>query len=501
MNKQKQIKITIPNELQFLESVLDSARNAAQLLGFQDKAMREITMGIEEVLTDIISNAFDPGQESSINIHFNLKLTGLEVKIKEKGIPFDPSLDRHSSPNEGKKSQAINGLGAYLDKGLMDEFSFHNLGKQGKETCLFKYLDQKKVDSILSRQELQDQQAQSETEKLPHQSVHYSVRLLKEEEAIEVAKCVYAAYGYTYLHEDMYYPERVRALNKTGNLLSFVAVKDDAEVIAHAGLLMHEDPLIPESGVAVTKPKYRGQGCLNALSQVRIEEARKRGFLGIYGLAVTTHYFSQKSELKHGFKPCALLLSTAREPEYKDINKKDIQRESAVLQFTYLNTPQNIPIFPPEKHADFIRSIYCNLGVTPEIGSVKEHPGPAEQKANISVKTDAEKLIADITVYKFGKNIIEQLTAKLASIRPQAIKTIYLYLPLMDKNTAIYTASFEELGFFFAGIKPGSQQGDFLILQHLNEYCINYDQIATACEFSESLKEYVRKNDVSTHAF
>ncbi len=499
MDKTKQVKVTIPNDLRFLELILDNARNAAQLLGFEDKTIYEIQLGTEEVLSSIIHNAFEAEQNASIDVIFNLKPSGLEIVIREKGLPFDPDLCQKFSPEKFKKDKLSKGLGTYLAKGLMDEFSFHNLGRKGKETYLFKYLDQKRIDNILTRPELNHAQAQDKVESLPPKSVNYFVRLLKEQEAIEVAKCVYSAYGYTYLHEDMYYPQRVRTLNKSGDLLSFVAVKDDDnEVIAHAALIMGEDPLVPECGVAATKPKYRGQGCLNRLSQARIDEARKRGFMGVYGLGVTTHYFSQKSMLKHDLKPCALLLSNAREPLYKNITEKDIQRESAVLQFKYLNAPEKTVIYPPENHADFIHQIYLNLGISPEMGKVGEHQELDEHESSISLKTDSERVTADLRVHKYGRNIINQIKTKCEALAPHSVKTIYLHLPLMDKNTAKYCSYLEKLGFFFAGIKPGSNNGDSLILQHLNEHCINYNLLATGCEFSAAIKEYVQDQDLKS---
>ncbi|MFN2268648.1 MAG: ATP-binding protein, partial [Desulfonatronovibrio sp.] len=361
MLKTRQVKLSIPNNLIFAELAADNARMISKMLGFQERAAREIEMAAEEVATDIIKNSFDRGQEDNLEAVFNLKDSGLEIIFREKGMPRDPDLAPDFSLEMLRKTWSEKGLGMYLVKRVMDGLFFHNLGKSGRETCMFKYLDQDRVDSVLSREELKKAGEESTADSLPRGSVEYSVRRLKPEEAVEVSRCIYTAYGYTYLHEDMYYPDRVRTLNKSGELISFVAATNN-EIIAHAALIIEDDPLVPEFGVAATKPKFRGQGCLNALSTVRVDEAVKRGFTGGYGMGVTSHFYSQKSMLKHGLQPCALLLSNAQEPQYKDMKQRNIQRESAVMQFKYLRETDKIVMYPPQQHADFIDLIYANIG-------------------------------------------------------------------------------------------------------------------------------------------
>lgn len=383
----------------------------------------------------------------------------------------------------------------YLMKKFMDSFSFQNLGKQGKETRLFKYLDQSKVENLLSKEDLEKVQGEREAESLPKGSVKYTVRMLKPDEAVEVSKCAYASYGYTYVHEDIYYPERVRALNKSGDLLSFVAVKDDGEVISHAALEREDDPLVPEFGVAVTKPRYRGQGCLNAISIYRKEKARDFNFMGIYGKGITTHFFSQKSMLKHGMNPCALYLSSGMERTYKGIEQKKIQRESVVIHFQYMNPPDKILIYPPDKHAGLIEEIYLNLGVKPELVETSKPPKTKPGDSKISVKTYLNSMTSNIKIIEYGKDIVRAVNAHLDALCLERIESVYLYLPVMDENTAFYCEEFENLGFFFAGIMPASESRDALVLQYLNNYTIDYDLVSVGCEFSEKIKEYVRKSE------
>ena len=51
------------------------------------------------------------------------------------------------------------------------------------------------------------------------------------------------------------------------------------------------------------------------------------------------------------------------------------------------------------------------------------------------------------------------------------------------------------MGFFFAGIKPGSGNGDVIILQYQNNHGIDYEYVAIGCDESRQILEYVREHD------
>ncbi len=83
---------------------------------------------MSEVITRIMDYAFEPHERSVFDIACERVPLGLKITVSDKGIPFDP---RRESKLEG---------GPLLTKNLVDEVSFNNLGREGKETILVKYL-------------------------------------------------------------------------------------------------------------------------------------------------------------------------------------------------------------------------------------------------------------------------------------------------------------------------------------------------------------------------
>ncbi|MCF8229009.1 MAG: ATP-binding protein [Bacteroidales bacterium] len=492
----EKIELVIYNNYDLLAVVIDLAKSLATAMKFEEVDIRKIELGVEEAVGNIIKYAFEEGEREKVKIVFSVESLGLGISVFEKGLPFDPDVIAEFSPEKFMQDLSDEGLGMYLLKQYMDEFSFINHGKEGKETRIFKYRHNRDLEQILNEEEKARAVAEREYEQLPRGSVKYTIRSLQPEEAVEVSRCAYTSYGYTYVHEAIYYPERVRAMNKSGDLISFVALNDEnGDIMSHCALEREEDPFLPQVGVAATKPVYRGQGCLNGLNIALLNEARKRKFTGVFGRGISTHNYSQRSMLKHGLMPSALLVSSGKERKYKGIEQKKVQRESVVLQMIYMNEPQEHWVYPPAEHREMIRKIYGFIRGNPEIREIPQDLKPPEQASVIHLQTNMNSLVADIYIRSFGSDAVPEVARNLKKLCREEILSIYLHLPLADPLTAKLCREFEKLGFFFAGIMPASENRDRLILQYLNNYAIDYNYIATACDETQEILDYVRSQD------
>ncbi len=494
MNKNK-LKLTIPNNLKYLPIVLNVVRNVAESMGFDKNEITKLEVGAEEAVSNVIKYGFPEEEDANFDVILESLPLGLKIIIKEKGLPFDPTLIPKFSKKTLERDLKARGLGTYLMNQCIDEVTYHNLGKEGIETHLFKHLNNKQIHQMMDIDELSDVDKEKSEEQLPKGSVKFSIRRMKPEEAVEVSKCAYSSYGYSYINEDIYYPDRVRELNKTDELISFVAVTDKNEIIAHSALEQENKEKIPELGAAFTKPKYRGQGCLNALTIEILSEARRRNLTGVYALAITTHPFSQKTLIKFGFKDCAIKISSGGERTYKGIEQKIIQRESVMFMFYYTKQPKNHILYVPKHHKEMIKGIYDHLGVSPEIIIPEKKIEFPENPASTHVKSNQRSKTADIMVDSYGIDIMDIVKRNLKAICLLRFETIYLYLKLDNPITALLTEEFEKMGFFFSGIMPGSTGNDELILQYLNNYVIDYSQLKIASDKGNEMLAYIRQRD------
>ena len=493
------ILLTIPNKLNYITITQSLVREMATIMGYLKPEIMKLELAVEEAVKNIIEHSFAPGEETTFDMIVEPHITGIIIHFKDKGFPFDPIEFPDYDPNNKSNVLEAKGLGIFLIKQLVDEVSYINLGRNGKEIVLFKYLNKKSIKDIITKLELEKAEKEKKAKPLPAGSIKFSVQRMKPEEAIAVSKCAYTTYGLTYVHEDIYFPERVRDMNIKGELISYVAVSDENEIMGHIALEIEErDPNFPQLGMAFVNPKYQGHGCMKVMNTKMIEDAEKENFYGIYARGVTTHPFSQKVIEKFDFNDTAILLSSGVGREYKGISDDETRRESVVIMARYLHPLDEMIIYPPKKHLNIIKRIYDNLELTLKFSNSIPKGNIEKDHSIIKISIDNLNHVAIINVIEFGKDIIFEIQKNLNNFCLKRYETIYLNLKLSDPLTAKYSSEFEKMNFFFSGIMPGSNNNDELVLQYLNNYIVNYDKVMIASDFGNELKEYIKSQDPQT---
>lgn len=487
------IRLVLPNDSHALPIVLSATESITEILGFEKKEIKKLQIGVEEAAANVINHAFAPEENAEYEIIFEPIPLGIKVIIKETGIPFDPSLIPDYQKDKAFSEETGGGLGYYMMRQTVDEVSFHNLGAKGKETHLLKYSSSKTVEDFIGKTEKEDAIKEKE-EKPLEQDISYIIRPMRISEAVEVSKGAYSSYGYSYMYEHIYFPERVRELLKTEKLISYVAVTDSGEIISHAALKVDDMKDTVELGLAFTKPKYRGKGCLNKLNIALLNYATKHNIKGIVANAVTTHPYSQKALLRANFKDCAISLSRRHEVSFKGMNDKEKQRETTAIQFLYLFPPEKKELYIPEYHKQMVEKIYNSLGIKAVFPKYNNAQSPVGDTA-LDIETDPYHKLATIYIRKYGKDSTSRIKNTLKDLCIDRFETIILSLDIEDQLTCPLVPEFENLGFFFCGIMPGLKGPDQLLLQFLNNQIINYDNIVMVSEIGKEMLNYIREKD------
>jgi len=483
--------LTIPNDLTYLPAVQAFAVELGKKIGFSSKELNEITLGVEEVVVNVIQHAFDPDQKTSFSITLRPFPEGLRIIIREKGIPVDPSTFPVYHPDRIHTDSSGAGLGIYLTGEVMDEYAFHYLGKRGNEIHLVKYIKGKHVLDYLP----DDAKPGSEKKEVIKEEITLplAIRLMKPDEALEVARLVYGGYGYSYVRPDLYFPDRIKNLNASGKMISAVAVTPEGRIAGHMALSREENgSLLGEIGYAVVDLTFRKQGIAEELTNFLIQESSKWDLTAIYGDAVTNHPYSQKISERFGFSASGILFGILSSTvSFKSITQKLPQRESIVLVFRYLKKPPRRKIYPPPHHTEMIAKLYRSIGGNPEVSTVEGIP--LKEESSIKLKMIPDFKISELVVDQYGKDFIPQLKAKMKESALRNIKFTKLILNLQDPATALMTGELEKLGFFLGGILPGDHFQEALILQHLNNIRMDYHKIHLSSDTAIELMEYIKQ--------
>ena len=489
-------ELEIPSDLSYASVAGTYIGSVSGHMGFNENEQSQLRAAVGAALMAIIKAAFEPGDRQSINISCGRVPGGLEIIIKEKGAPFEAEELIY-----GKTvviDDSMTGENPATMRDLVDEVAVSNLGPEGMEIHLVKYLKDRNLDDYLAACPPEKFRPPSPRPEIL-KKVEFEVRFMTPSEAIEVAKIVYRAYGYSYFYEYAYYPERIVDLNASGQMISAVALTSAGEIAGHCAIFNSEDSGVAEIGLAVVRPEFRGQGCLLELVEFLLNQGGSKGLKGLYVRAVTSHTFSQQVADRLGFQPCGVMLGyVASSVSFKEIAEQLSQRETFVVAHRYLEKPAGLRIYAPPQHRSFIAKLYENLGVNAVAAAPTNRMQPGLAVDSI-FKVKSSVFIPDgvavIEIVRYGKNVVGEIRNLLKQLCLKHYDLVLMYLSMSDTGTFYLTEEFEKLGFFFSGILPGASGGEALILQYLNNVPIDYERIQLHSRMGREILDYIRQKD------
>jgi anti-sigma regulatory factor (Ser/Thr protein kinase) len=505
MKKNDVIRLSLPSDLSYLSLAQMVIRETALKIGFTGDDLYQIDLAAEEAISNVMVHAFAGQELGNFDLICERAPLGMKITIREKGLPFDPGQIPDYHPAENIDQMSASGMGVFLMKEFMNEVYFRNLGMEGKETNLVKYLPAKSIESYLSAEELTEAEARkvlapgTTSPSLPMPGkIPYTVRRMEPAEAVEIARCAYKSHGYTFFDDHIYYPERIIKLNGTDEMISAVAVTEDNIFMGHSALVYpSEEARIAEFTFVFVNQEYRGQGCMKQIADFLFRCPKKKPLDGLYVYSVTNHEFTQRGIAQFDIRDCGLLLASSPETwVFKGIEAQD-QRISVALSFKYLTAPPVLTLYPPTRHRAVIERLYQNIGALSHRFHAPDEDLRQRLPAEAEILTDVlmTENCAEIHVIRNGDNAIHEVRRILRELCLKNVAAIQLFLDLKDPHTFFVTPEFEKMGFFFAGILPLALVGEALILQYLNNVRIDYGKLALYTDEARQIRDYVREMD------
>ncbi|HOW98265.1 MAG TPA: ATP-binding protein [Kiritimatiellia bacterium] len=494
MTPKDTLKLTLPNDLSYLPNAQAFVVEAARRFGFSEAELMPIEVGVEEAVTNVMKHAYDAEESRDFEIVCEKLPAGIRIIVREKGMPFDPAQVEAYRTGASIEETSARGLGTFLMQHLMDEVTFHNLGTEGKETRLVKY----RKDKTALESEQQERQAAATEPAVIVEKIDYDVRGLDPREAIQVSRCAFKSHGYSFFDEHIYYPERLVAMNRSGEMISAVAVTKERVFMGHAALVyQYPDDRIAELTFVFVNVEYRGQGAFNRLIEYLFTCPKTRGLRGIYAYAVSNHVFTQKAMARYQVNDCGILLATSPSSwKFRGIPEAGAQRISVILGFKYMGPPEKRRLYPPARHRAMIEKLYRNIGAADhEYAEPDSATLPPAGDADLLTGVNAAEGCAEIFIRRYGADAVTAVRKALRQFCVQQVACVNLFLNLEDPATALLAAEFEKLGFFFAGILPCSRIGDALVLQYLNNVALDYGKIVAYSDVARELLAYIRELD------
>lgn len=474
-------RITVQARLEFLPAVMSFMRDAAIKLGLGQKEAERLELVVEEACLNVIENAFDPGETGTYDVSIISSLGQLKISIEDSGLPFDVR-----KYEEGQDSS----LGVILMRAFADEVHFVNLGRAGKRVDIIKKVPYSQSSAFTPG----DAKVLSPTVAALPSNIPIAVRKTQPEDAVNLARCIYRCYGYSYPVDYFYYPDMLKELLEKQLLLSYIAINPEGEVIGH--IAIKRDSLaarIGEVGNVVIDPRYRGSGFLGQLALGFAEYALQSDLCGVFSEAVTVHPFSQKTAIAMGgFETGVLLAFLPADINFKKIENVQV-RQSAMIFYISGDREPARNIYPPLHHEGIIREIYGRSRLKRNISSMSANRDKIElpEHATLNVRVIPVLGQAYLKVTGFGTDLEEQVKFRLHELCLKRIDCIYIDLPLCNPATPHIIPVLEMMGFFFGCIVPELDDGDIFRLQYLNNVDVEQAKVHTATEFGMKLTKYI----------
>lgn len=120
MEKRKIRYFTISNRIGELTVLTGITEDLVHKWQLPDSLAMNLNLVMEEALSNIIYYAYNDSAEHKIRISISLGRQGLTIRIKDDGIPFDPSSHLQPDISLPAMDRPVGGLGIFLISKFMD---------------------------------------------------------------------------------------------------------------------------------------------------------------------------------------------------------------------------------------------------------------------------------------------------------------------------------------------------------------------------------------------
>ena len=118
------MQITIKNRLSDIALVQTAFKQFANVRGIPPRDVMKINLIIDELISDIISYAYQDDGEHDIEIKLGLTDERLSMVITDDGVPFDPSAKVSPDIASPLEARPLGGLGIHLVQKIADDLSY-----------------------------------------------------------------------------------------------------------------------------------------------------------------------------------------------------------------------------------------------------------------------------------------------------------------------------------------------------------------------------------------
>ena len=122
-----------------LEAIRQFVAQVSCDLNLDEQIVPDLQLAVEEICANVIEHGYG-GQGGRIEISIEAVQGGVQVRVRDWGIAFDPEAVPVPDVSVPLELRPLGGLGLFLVRHLMDEVRFEFDGEKGNSVTMVKWL-------------------------------------------------------------------------------------------------------------------------------------------------------------------------------------------------------------------------------------------------------------------------------------------------------------------------------------------------------------------------
>ncbi len=247
----------------------------------------------------------------------------------------------------------------------------------------------------------------------------------------------------------------------------------------------------------VVKKEYQNLGIGNAQQDCLFSKLNNIEHLySIYADVMTHNTTSQHSLLRENFVYTGFRLhlyyNSIMLPDYPFAKKYKLSQAVMCKPIKCRSVGE---IFCPDEHSRLVRGIYKKLEVDCLISTNRQQP--QTETTVLSHHNDDIHNCSDIFIEKSGQDLDILIKNLMKSYVDICSQTYICYLNMKDKSCIWAYEVLKQNNFYFTGIKPLNENGEYMILTNSGTQNLNISEIKTEEDGEKLLKYIVDRKEAS----
>lgn len=127
-----EVEARIPNRRDNMRTIAALVEQFGLTHLVPSRIVNELNVALDEVLNNIISYGFEPGEQSEILVRLSLQQGEIVAEIEDAGRPFDLLSAPPPDLAGGLRERRVGGLGIHFVRNLMDAVEYARVGERNR---------------------------------------------------------------------------------------------------------------------------------------------------------------------------------------------------------------------------------------------------------------------------------------------------------------------------------------------------------------------------------